>query len=274
MTENRADTVGDRKIVIDLETKKTFDEVGGHHGNHHLLGISFAGVYSYSQKKYFGFYEKDLPALEKIMLAEKPMIIGFNTISFDNPVLQAYFKHCDISKLPQLDILAEIYKALGFRIKLDNVALATLGEGKSGSGLDAIKYFRTGNWEALTKYCMDDVRITKEVYEYGLRHGQLLYPGGGEIRSVKIPWGLKPTIRDLVYEAQSKHRKLKVKYWEFAAGDSKRQVKDTVIEAREVHGSQIKAFCNTEHAEKNIDMGHILEAELTNEEFAHQSTLL
>lgn len=266
------------KIVLDLETQKTFDEVGGDQSNHHLLKISFVGVYSYSQKKYFGFYEKDLPALEKILLKEKPMIIGFNTIGFDNKVLQPYFQRCNVSSLPQLDILKVFYEALGFRVKLDNIALATLGQGKSGSGLDAIKYFRTGNWEALTKYCIDDVRVTKGVYEYGLRHGFIMYPTGGEYRQAPMTWGEKPSITDLVRSSEHEHKRLRIRYWEFlddaATKTHKREITDRVIEVRSLAGSHIVAFCHNIGSVRNFTLEQILEAELTQENFAHQSSLL
>lgn len=266
------------KIVLDLETQKTFDEVGGDQSNHHLLKISFVGVYSYSQDKYFGFYEKDLPVLEKIFLKEKPTIIGFNTISFDNKVLQPYFQKCNISNLPQLDILKIFYEALGFRVKLDNIAIATLGEGKSGSGLDAIKYFRTGNWEALTKYCIDDVRVTKGVYEYGLRHGFIMYPTGGEYRRAAVTWGEQPSISDLVRASEQEHKRLKVRYWEFVDDvvikTRKREMSDRVIEVRSLAGSNIVAFCHTIGSVRNFILEHILEAELLQENFAHQSSLL
>lgn len=265
-------------IVYDLETKKTFDEVGGRgnfdQANHHLLEVSFLGLYSYSQGKYFGFKEDELPILEKIFIAEKPLLIGFNSISFDNRVLQPYFKHCKISDLPQLDILAEIYKVLGFRIKLDNVAKATLGMGKSGSGLDAIKYFRTGNMEALAKYCMDDVRITKDVYEYGLNHGLLWYPSGGDILSIKIPWGKPPFVRELLYEALEKHIQISIRYWQVVEDQADSKVSECIIDVKQIHGQKVVAFCDVSHKEETFEMRSILSAKLTNTKFAHQTSLI
>jgi DEAD/DEAH box helicase domain-containing protein len=80
-----------------------------------------------------------------------------------------------VSKLNRFDILEEIYKGLGFRIKLDNLAQATLGVGKSGSGLQAIELYKNGQIDELRSYCLDDVKITKELYEYGKLHGSLKY---------------------------------------------------------------------------------------------------
>ena len=49
-------------LVIDLETKKSFDEVGGEK-NIADLGISVAGVWSYAQDAFFALEEHELPVL-------------------------------------------------------------------------------------------------------------------------------------------------------------------------------------------------------------------
>src|SRR3990167_268697 len=125
------------KLVLDLETKKSFEEVGGDiHKD--CLGVSVVGVYSYERDQFRGFREEEFEELGKWLKAAD-LIIGFNSKSFDFNVLQPYIKF-KLAKLPHLDILEEVYHALGHRLKLDSVAHSTLGEGKSGSGLDAIWY--------------------------------------------------------------------------------------------------------------------------------------
>jgi len=74
-----------------------------------------------------------------------------------------------------LDLLAEIEKVLHHRIKLELVAQGTLGSGKSGSGLEALLYYKNGRMDLLKKYCTDDVKITKQVYDYALKNQKLLY---------------------------------------------------------------------------------------------------
>lgn len=261
------------KIVIDVETKKTFGEVGGLQSNHHLLGISFAGVYSYSQNKYFGFLEKDLAILEKILLKEKPQIIGFNTKGFDNKVLKPYFKSLDINDLPQLDILEEIHRELGFRIKLDSVAKTTIGEGKSGTGLDAIRYFKEKDFDSLAKYCLDDVRITKEVYEYGRRQGRLFYFGGGEKRAIPIKWGDVPSITEIIRKAKDKHQRLKIKYYQLNEKE-KREIFETKIDILDIQDELVRTFCHDKGKQKEFKIPQILEAVLIDEKYAHQASLI
>ncbi len=161
-----------KKIVLDLETQKSFQEVGGR-GKNHLLKISVCGIYSYDTDKYQIFREHELTKLSPI-LQTADQIIGFNIKDFDFQVLQPYLNF-DVNTLPYLDILEEIEKVLGHRIKLEDVAQGTLGKGKSGSGMDALLYFKQGRWDNLEKYCLDDVKVTKQVYDYALKNGKLLY---------------------------------------------------------------------------------------------------
>jgi DEAD/DEAH box helicase domain-containing protein len=179
------------KIVLDLETQKSFDEVGGY-GKNHLLKISVVGVYSYPQNKYMCFTEDQMYRLGE-MLAEADQIIGFNIKNFDFQVLQPYLNF-KIHEVPHLDILTEIEQLIGHRIKLDNLAQMTLGAGKSGDGLQAIKFWKMGQIEELKKYCLDDVRITKELYDYVLKYGKCHYKDYFETKELVLKF-LEPVAR-------------------------------------------------------------------------------
>jgi DEAD/DEAH box helicase domain-containing protein len=174
-------------IVFDLETKNAFDEVGGR-SNFSSLQVSVVGAYSYLTGEYQIFEEKEIPEFEKI-LQKKPLIVGFNSRRFDTVVLQPYI-HFDLKILPQLDIMEEITKTLGHRVSLDSVSLATLGRAKTGSGMDAIRFWKKGEIKKLKSYCLEDVRITKEIYEYGALHGELFYtPKFGSSKArVPVNW--------------------------------------------------------------------------------------
>lgn len=160
-----------REIVLDIETQNTYDEVGAN--NTKALKVSLVGVYSYERDEFSAFREGELGALWPLLEGAE-RIIGFNSIYFDLPVLNNYY-HADLTQFPQLDILVEIKNTLGFRVKLDDVAQATLGVKKSGHGLQAVEWFKTGEWEKIEKYCLDDVRITRDLYEFGKKYKRLYY---------------------------------------------------------------------------------------------------
>ena len=161
-----------KKIVLDLETQKEFAEVGGR-GKNHLLKISVCGIYDYSTDKYSIFEENELAKLSPI-LQTADQIIGYNIKDFDFEVLKPYLNF-DIFAVPYLDLLEQIDKILGHRIKLDDVAQATLGSGKSGSGKEAILFYKNGRIDLLKKYCLDDVKITNQIYDYARVNHKLLY---------------------------------------------------------------------------------------------------
>lgn len=160
------------KIVLDLETQKDFSEVAAKNRNR-LLRVSVAGVYFYQTDQFQCFEEKELTRLGE-MLSRADQVIGYNIKGFDFEVLQPYLNF-PLKDLPALDILEEIEKILGHRIRLEAVAQATLGTGKTGSGRQAIDLWRTGQIQELKDYCLKDVELTRDLYNYGQANGKLLF---------------------------------------------------------------------------------------------------
>lgn len=199
----------DTTVVIDLETPRTFQDVGGHH-HLHLLGISVCGVYFYETDTYRAFRVEQLPEFEAYLKEHHPVIVGFNHRHFDLPILQPYLHDVKLSALPTIDIMAEIEQVEGFRLKLDTLAQGTLLEGKSGDGLDAVRYYRRGEWDKLEQYCLQDVRLTKELYDYGKMHGKLYYQSNSAPRAVPVSWGGEITVSDLLEQAFKEHQQVEV----------------------------------------------------------------
>lgn len=161
------------KIVFDIETKNTFADVGGN-AYTEKLDASFIGAYSYNENRYLSFHENDFEAFAPY-LKNASMLITFAGKRFDIPVIQKYFNF-NVSAIPHIDLLEEIELAHGRRIGLDVIAQATMGVGKSGKGLDAIKYYNEGNLKALEEYCLQDVKVTKELYDYIKKNHHIKIP--------------------------------------------------------------------------------------------------
>jgi DEAD/DEAH box helicase domain-containing protein len=178
-----------RKITFDVETKNTFQEVGSNESV--ALDISVVCIHDSAKgdgpESYSSYLEADFPKLWPI-LEQADMLITFNGDHFDIPLLNKYYSG-DLSKIKSLDLLVEVRASLGRRIKLDTLAEATLGKNKSGHGLEAIEWWKNGEIDKIIKYCIEDVRITKELYEYAQKNGVLKYKditAGGAIRDIKL----------------------------------------------------------------------------------------
>ncbi|MGH7174859.1 MAG: hypothetical protein ACREGR_00685, partial [Minisyncoccia bacterium] len=75
---------------------------------------------------------------------------------------------------------------LGRRLRLESLAQATLGRGKKGDGAKAGEWWDQGLYEKVKEYCLEDVRLTKELYDYALAHGSLKYKDLNKIKEIKV----------------------------------------------------------------------------------------
>jgi DEAD/DEAH box helicase domain-containing protein len=176
-----------RKLgFLDLETCCSAADVGGW-GQCHRMGVSLAVVHESQTGVATTYREHDLKRLGE-RLKKLDLIVGFNIKRFDYRVLQPYTV-IDLDALPTLDILEEIQALLGHRLSLGHLAEKTLGEAKTGDGLLALELYAAGKWEELESYCRQDVKLTHRLFEFGVRHGYLVYEHRqGALVRVPVDW--------------------------------------------------------------------------------------
>ncbi|MBP9865296.1 MAG: ribonuclease H-like domain-containing protein [Candidatus Omnitrophica bacterium] len=191
------DLTGKNILVFDIETQKSFQEVGGKSRANFLekLKVSVVGTYDYLTDKYYAYEESEMMVLEQ-RLRSLGLIVGFNSRRFDLPVLQPYLfmKGEDI---PQIDLLEAIEEARGHRASLDSVAGPTLKLHKSGSGKDALVLFKEGKMDELKHYCLDDVKLTRLIFEYGLREDKILFTSTWDYKTYEVPVNWRKQVQDI-----------------------------------------------------------------------------
>jgi len=174
-------------VYFDLETQRTANDVGGW-GNKHQMGISVAVTYSTKAGEYRIFTEHETTDLIQ-QLVRADLVVGFNHIGFDYEVLLGYSVFDFRDQLQSLDLLIELEKKIGHRLKLDAVASATLGTGKTADGLEAIRWWQQGKLAEIAEYCAYDVKVTKCVHEYGVSNGHIKYTDrNGRQQKVEVDW--------------------------------------------------------------------------------------
>ena len=169
-------------VVLDLETKYTFREFD----NPQKLGITVVGLYDYRDQQTKTFKENELQKLFPLLEASS-YIIGFNVKSFDLAVLQGYYPG-RVDHFPTFDMLDDIRTKIGRRLALNDFIFATLGKKKTGHGLQAIQLYKEGKWEDLKKYCLDDVLLTKELFEFGAEKGEVMFLNEKGKVTIKVDW--------------------------------------------------------------------------------------
>ncbi len=173
-------------VYFDLETQKSFQQVGGSHNRAHELLVSIGVTWNTADGEYRIFTEDEIGGLVT-QLQRADLVVGYNIVGFDYRVLTHYTPLDLESVAPTLDLMADLEKRVGFRPKLDSVAQATLGVGKTGDGLDALKWFQEGRLDLIAEYCCYDVKVTRLVHEFGAAHRKVYYLDRSGTKRLETP---------------------------------------------------------------------------------------
>ena len=170
------------EVIFDLETKKLFGDIEGDDPGD--LGVSIVGLYhrqideNYNEieGKLLSFWEDEFEKMWPIF-QKADRIIGFNSLGFDVPALAPHAPF-PFNKLVHFDIMQKVKEVFGRRIPMDAIAKETLDREKSDVGINAVFYWQKGDKKSLAKlekYCRDDVLITRDIYDFGLKQGHVLF---------------------------------------------------------------------------------------------------
>ncbi len=257
-----------KDIVFDIETEKSFDEVGGK-GNFHLLGITVVGVYDYDTDKYIAYEKEELGEFAKL-LQERDRVIGFNIKHFDIPVLAPHMDF-NIYSMQVLDLMDDVERSAGFRISLDNLAQNTLDAAKSGHGLDAIKWWREGEKQKVKDYCIQDVRLTRDLYEYGKENGEVMFESR-QLRTrtpLKVSWGVEVIeVPNVIRSALDKRRSVKISCME--GGGFKKHENVYTVDVWEIRQSSFVGFCHENKLTKVFSFDDVENVEILENEYKLQ----
>ena len=174
--------------VVDVETRHSAQESGGWH-RADRMGVSVAVVYDSRSDAFTPYSQDQIPALAEA-IAGVDLVVGFNIIRFDYPVLAPHAPGFNFRSLPTLDVLALVHEQLSYRVSLDNLATATLKAQKSASGLMALQWWKEQRLDLIIEYCMKDVALTRDLYLFGRENGYLLFTNkAGQAVRVNAVWG-------------------------------------------------------------------------------------
>ena len=169
-----------RYVVFDLETQNIFQEVGS--SDPTALDISVGCVYDSETDTYTTVTIDEIDKLWPI-IEKADALVGYNSNHFDIPLLNKYYPG-DLTTIKSIDLLEDIKLSLGRRLRLDSVAQATIGAKKSADGLQAVRWWREGKIKEIMKYCEQDVKVTKQVFEYARKNGHVKFKDGARNREI------------------------------------------------------------------------------------------
>lgn len=199
-------------VVYDLEVVTGPDETPGGWDNPEGMGFASGVTYDYATDLY-EFFMHDAGAEAIRTKLTNRIAVSFNGVKFDSRVLlgnerevnQGFTSSKDRSYMWfNFDILLEYIKgAFGYTtvgdaeerlgdkkihdgtFNLDALGRATLDIGKTGHGADAPTLYQKRQYDALLAYNLQDVRVTKKLFDFIRQHGYVVNKHG---RTVEIRW--------------------------------------------------------------------------------------
>jgi DEAD/DEAH box helicase domain-containing protein len=180
-------------IVLDVESKTPIKELPNGWNSTHLMGVGCAVIYSFKEDKYsiYGDTKGELLDLQNRLLkadrvttwngwrCDFPMIWGLQT---PHTVLQMINTSDDMLRRAwiKLQLNPDIYDPNTHGgLSLDDVSKNTIGsEGKTGSGESAPLWLRAGQWGRTVDYCLNDVKLTRDLCLHVDKTGFLIGKNG------------------------------------------------------------------------------------------------
>lgn len=144
--------------------------------DHAHMGIAVVGAYDYVEGRFRVFCRDNLAAFAELA-ARRRLAVGHNILGFDNRVLAAHGLALPAEKC--YDTLVELAAPSGGRFSglgLDALCAANFGARKTGSGALAPVWWQRGEVGAVVDYCLEDVRLTKLLFDRICEAGEVADP--------------------------------------------------------------------------------------------------
>lgn len=184
-------------VVYDLEIKNKFELPFGQYRDFTVedfleMGISVGTLYDYYDDCYKVFMDDNLDFLTE-RINDADLVVGFNIIKFDNPLLLHTSKNVKLREdVKCYDILEYSRRAVGWTpgakyypsgLKLDHHLEAMFGHEykKIEDSAEAPMLYQTDQIGRLTTYSIDDVKKEKMVFEHICQFGTVKTLNHGEV---------------------------------------------------------------------------------------------
>ena len=156
------------------------------------MGIGCVCVWDCLENMPLVFDETNLGELQNLIQLRQT-VVGFNTINFDNKVLDA--NGVEVPTWKSFDVFAEVLKVEGLERSdggrtVDDFARANFGMQKSAHGSEAPKMYQRGELATLFSYCLRDVMLERRLFMRAVQ-GTLIHPKTGNVIQLPIPEALK-----------------------------------------------------------------------------------
>jgi len=141
------------------------------------MGISVICCYDYDTELYRVFLKDNFNEFSDLV-DSTDLVIGFNSINFDNKLCEA--QGINIPEEISWDLMRELMKSAGTKshsgFSLNACAKVNLHMDKTNKGANAPVLWQRGKFGTVIDYCLSDVYITKRLVDIVIENESLINP--------------------------------------------------------------------------------------------------
>lgn len=174
-----------RIVTFDLEIKTPIPEKGGKpdwgYARAGKCGIASVVLYDSKTERYHVYDENTLDAcMDHLNAADR--IVGYNSFEFDRAVLENISgRRLTAEHVDLFQVFKAAVNMAGGGWRLGQVCSRTVGLDKTGEGASAPSLFAQGRFAELIDYNINDVHLTRTLYNHILTLGYVIAPDGSEV---------------------------------------------------------------------------------------------
>ena len=164
--------------------------------DHKGMGISCLCAYDSVEDRYRIFCKDNMNEFYLMMYMNDRLFVTFNGVGFDNKVLEAHGYSPPAEG--HYDILQELWIAHGLSptfqypshvgFNMDATCRVNDLQVKTGNGALAPINWQRGNIGTVIDYCLNDVKMTQQLFNKILQDGELISPKTKQIIKMRSPW--------------------------------------------------------------------------------------
>lgn len=163
--------------------------------DHNNMGISVIGAFDFQAQRPRVFLKDNFAEFKKCVDAGY-LMVGFNSIPFDNKVIAAALD-IYVPEEQCYDLLREIWKSAGLGPEfvpathggfgLDAVCEKNFGTKKSGNGALAPVLWQRGQYGEVIDYCLNDIALTTQLFNRVVQGNAIINPKDGARLYLRVP---------------------------------------------------------------------------------------
>ena len=180
------DSSSGETYIIDIQTRKTYEDVGGKKGTYQM-GISYAALLNHDTDEITVYTEQDINMLINNIFSSR-LVVGLSLKKFIYQVLSGY-GNSDFENIRSLDVLDYLRKKIIRRPSIEELLSGTLDINRSIDNMKIARLFKEGKSDEVRQITIQNVKDLNSIYTFGKQRGHVfINDDTGQRWKISVCW--------------------------------------------------------------------------------------